>query len=109
LNEVLKLKIYSINVAKADEQEGFQIDLVIDRKDNAINLCEIKFYDRPFIINNAYYKQLVERKQRFMDFTKTTKQVFWTFITNHGLLWNADARAIVDASITLEDIFNQSF
>jgi uncharacterized protein len=102
-------EIYSINVTKTDEQEGFQIDLVIDRKDNAINLCEIKFYDRPFIINKAYYKQLVERKQRFMDFTKTTKQVFWTFITNHGLLWNEDARAIVDASITLEDIFNQSF
>jgi len=37
-------EISSIYVSNSDKKEGFQIDLIIDRKDDTINLCEIKFY-----------------------------------------------------------------
>jgi uncharacterized protein len=68
-----------------------------------MNLCEIKFYSGNFVISKEYSKQLVEKKQRFIEFTRTQKQVFLTFITNHGVLMNSNAQAIVDAQVRLED------
>lgn len=83
---------------------GFQIDLLIDRKDNAINLCEIKFHSGPFTITPAYYQQLIEKRQRFIDHTGTSKQVFLTFITNHGITPNAYAQDVVDAEVRLAQL-----
>jgi hypothetical protein len=96
-------EIYSLRVPATDNTGGFQIDLLIDRKDNCMNLCEIKFYSGNFVISKEYSKQLVEKKQRFIEFTRTQKQVFLTFITNHGVLMNSNAQAIVDAQVRLED------
>lgn len=97
-------EIYSINVQGNSDAEGFQIDLLIDRKDNCINLCEIKFHSGTFAITQAYYQQLIEKKRRFIAYTGTTKQVFFTFITNHGLVPNAYAQEIADTEIRLEQL-----
>ncbi|MEM6965457.1 MAG: ATP-binding protein, partial [Bacteroidota bacterium] len=67
-------EIYSLRVAGSSEQEGFQVDLIIDRKDDSINLCEIKFHAAPYAIDKKYYNELILRRQRFRDFTKTKKQ-----------------------------------
>jgi hypothetical protein len=95
-----------LNVAGSAEIKGFQIDLIIDRKDDTINLCEIKFYGSKFTIDKKYYETLIEKRQRFINYTKTRKQVFLTFITNHGLHSNKYADDIVDAEISLEEIIN---
>lgn len=94
----------SIPSDKDTGEEGFQIDLLIDRKDGCINLCEIKFHSGPFAIQKAEYQRLVRLKQRFKNYTDTPKQVFLTFITNYGLVQNEYAREIADAALTLEDI-----
>jgi hypothetical protein len=86
------------------KHQAFQIDLLIDRKDNCINLCEIKFHNGPFTITKEYYQQLIEKRQRFIGFTGTKKQVFLTFITNHGVSTNAYAQDIVDAEVRLEQL-----
>jgi len=78
--------------------------LLIDRKDDSINLCEIKFHNGPFSINKVYYNQLIQKKQRFIQYTKTKKQVFLTMITNFDLAENAYASEVVDVSITLDQI-----
>jgi uncharacterized protein len=96
-------EIYSLRVPASDDSGGFQIDLLIDRKDNCINLCEIKFYSSSFVISKEYSKQLVEKKQRFIDYTGTQKQVFLTFITNHGVTMNSIAQEMVDAQLRLSD------
>lgn len=95
-------EIYSLNVAGTATTEGLQIDLLIDRKDECINLCEIKFHSAPFTITKEYYQQLIEKRQRFIDYTGTKKQVFLTFITNHGVSPNIYASEIVDAEVRLE-------
>ena len=100
-------EIYNFKVPTSDESEGFQIDLLIDRKDNSINLCEIKFHSAPFTITKDYYRQLIEKRQRFVDFTGTKKQVFLTFITNFGITANAYAQEIVDADIRLEQLLRE--
>jgi len=97
-------EISSIYVSNSDKKEGFQIDLIIDRKDDTINLCEIKFYAAAFTINKNYYQQLIQKRQRFIEHTKTKKQVFLTFISNHGLNQNSYATEIIDADITLDDL-----
>lgn len=97
-------EISSLRIPKSSDSEGFQIDLLIDRKDDSINLCEIKFYSSPFTITQNYYQQLIRKRQLFIDFTNTKKQVFLTFITNHGLIQNKYARDVVDAEVVLEDL-----
>lgn len=97
-------EIFSISIPNSDATEGFQIDLLIDRKDNCINLCEIKFYNGVFTITKEEYEQMVTLRQRFIDFTGTKKQVFLTYITNHGVAPNAYAREIVDAEVRLEEL-----
>lgn len=87
------------------EEKGFQIDLIIDRKDDIINLCEMKYYDASFKIDKKYASELRERKQRFIEHTKTKKQVFNTFITNYGLFDNEYASDIADTEIVLDELF----
>lgn len=97
-------EIYSIRVQNETDKDGFQIDLIIDRKDDCINLCEIKFYADKFVITKSYYEQLVKKRQRFIEHTKTKKQVFLTLITNHGIAKNQYANEIVDSEVVLESL-----
>lgn len=97
-------EIYSLHVPGSSTGDGFQIDLLIDRKDGCINLCEIKFHAGPFVLTKEYYQQLIEKRQRFIDYTGTSKQVFLTFITNQGVVPNAYAREIVDAEVRVEEL-----
>lgn len=97
-------EIFSTHISASDDAEGIQIDLLIDRKDGCINLCEIKFHSSVFTITKAYYEQLLEKRQRFIRHTNTKKQVFLTFITNHGVASNAYAKEIVDADVRLEQL-----
>ena len=53
--------------SKTDADEGVQIDLVIDRADKCINLCEIKFYDDELIISKADAEELRKKKNCFKE------------------------------------------
>ncbi|MCB9232471.1 MAG: AAA family ATPase [Bacteroidia bacterium] len=98
-------EISSLRVPDSQDGRGFQIDLLIDRKDDTINICEIKFHGGPFQITKEYYEELIEKRQRFIEFTGTKKQIFLTFITNHGVRMNDYATEIVDAEVRLEAFF----
>ncbi len=98
-------EIYSLYVPTADKK-GFQIDLIIDRKDDSINLCEIKFHAAPFAIHQAAYQRLLQKRQAFIEYTQTKKQVFLSFISNHPLVDNAYAAEIVDVAVVLEDLLD---
>jgi hypothetical protein len=80
-------------------KQGFQIDLLIDRKDAVINLCECKYYEAPFEVNKAYSAQLQTRKILFKQTTGTRKSVFTTLITNHALKPNVHSIDSVDVTI----------
>jgi AAA+ ATPase superfamily predicted ATPase len=68
---------------------GAQIDLVIDRKDGIINLCEMKFSISPFIIDKKYDAILRNKVGVFKTETATRKSIFITLITTFGLQTNA--------------------
>lgn len=93
-------------IPSSANEEGAQIDLVIDRNDNTINLCEIKFHNSKFTITKDYYQKLIKIRERFIEVSKTKKQVFWTFITTNGIADNEYARELVDSEVVLEDLIS---
>jgi uncharacterized protein len=87
-----------------ENQNGFQIDLIIDRKDQTINLCECKFYESPFEIDKKYATQLQLRKSLFKKATGTRKIVFNTLITNYAVVENANSIDSIDNFLTIDNI-----
>ncbi|MES2199147.1 MAG: ATP-binding protein [Chlamydiota bacterium] len=90
---------------KESAEKGTQIDLIIDRADNCINLCEIKFSNDTFTINKAYEQVLRQRKSIFIEKTGTRKTVFLTFITLYGISKESGYFGIVDKELTMDDLF----
>ncbi|MBC7864803.1 MAG: ATP-binding protein [Bacteroidia bacterium] len=88
-----------------NKKEGVQVDLLIDRGDNCINVCEMKFSQTKFEINNRYAKELQNKIQTFQLESKTRKTVFLTMITTFGLIENIHKTSLVSNSIPLEKLF----
>ena len=88
---------------EADERAA-QIDMVIERGDNTINLCEMKFSEGEFAINKDYDKILRNKIARFMEETKTRKSIQLTFISSYGLQRNMYS-GIAQNEVVLNDLF----
>ena len=84
--------------------DGVQIDLLIDRNDHVINLCEMKFSLNKFNIDKAYAESLRRKIGVFKDETKTTKSIFLTMITSFGLKPNEYANMVQNA-LSLDALF----
>jgi uncharacterized protein len=91
--------------AKTTSDRGAQIDLLIDRADNMINLCELKFSEYPFVIDKKYAAELEQKIQVFKQRTKTRKAIFLTMVTATGLEQNAYATSLVTNHIQLSQLF----
>ena len=85
-------------------EKGTQIDLLIDRGDRVINLCEMKFSVKPYHISENYEKRLRDRMTIFQEKTKTTKTIVHTFVTTFGVS-GAMGKSIVNSEVTMEDLF----
>ena len=83
---------------------GVQIDLLIDRKDNVVNVCEIKFASEPYAIDKAYEQNLIHKIETFRTETGTRKALFLTFISSYGLV-NNKYRNIVVNELREDDLF----
>jgi hypothetical protein len=85
--------------------EGAQVDLVIDRADNVINLCEMKFALGEFTVTKAYADALAAKAMRFRNATKTRKNLHTTLVTTHGAKRNAHYEANIDSELAMEALF----
>jgi hypothetical protein len=83
---------------------GAQVDLVIDRNDNIINLCEIKFSSGQYQIDKKYHESMRNKKSAFANSTRTRKAVQTTMITTFGLKKNEYSAEIV-SEVMLDDLF----
>lgn len=90
---------------KGQLEKGAQIDLLIDRADNCINLCEIRYSNDEYVINKACDAELRARKQTFITQTKTKKSVFLTLISPYGIKKDMGYFDTVDVTVTLDDLF----
>ena len=91
-------------VAKGEGQ-GVQIDLLIDRQDNCINLCEIKFSLKPFVLDKKYADELKTKRFVFLEKTNTKKSVFITLLTTLGATTNEHYLSTVQNQWTMDVLF----
>lgn len=89
-----------------NRDKSTQIDLLIDRRDHVINLCEIKFSQQKFTITKEYAAQLERKIAIFKADTATKKAVWLTMLTTFGLHENEYSRRLVQKSLTMDVLFN---
>ena len=90
---------------RKDDTEGIQIDLLISRNDNVINMCEIKYYSSDFTVDKAYYQVLLHRQELLSKEIAPKVSIHSTLITTFGLSYN-EYSGIFSNVITLDDLFN---
>ena len=88
----------------ADDISGAQIDLIIDRRDKAINICEAKFYSGEFAIDKDYSLNLRNKIAAFKSVTNTRKALVPTMITTFGVKHNMYSGNI-QQEVVLDDLF----
>ena len=93
--------------SKADKTSGipgFQIDMIIERADRIIHLCEMKFCTDLYGITTSYETKLRERMSLFRMATKNKKALVNTFVTTYGVI-NGKHKSIVHSEVTMDDLF----
>ena len=95
----------AIYLKRTINQQGAQIDLVIDRADRCINLCEMKYSDSEFVIDKSYVEKLQNKKIVFREQTGTTKTLFTTMVTTYGVKKNEHYLSVIDNQLMMDDLF----
>jgi hypothetical protein len=86
-------------------EQGAQIDLLFDRDDDSITLCEIKCTHTPFSIDKAYAAKLNHKRDVFQRVTQTNKQIFLAMISANGLKKTLYSEEMIDGAVELNDLF----
>ncbi|MGA9211750.1 AAA family ATPase, partial [Kaistella sp.] len=97
--------IYSVNSSWFNANA--QVDLLIDRDDNIMNLCEMKFCNSTFSIEKKYYLNLKNKISELQKETATSKNIFLTMVTTFGLKENEYSNELVENTIELGDLFSE--
>jgi hypothetical protein len=90
-----------------DALPGAQIDMIIDRADNTINLCEAKFTKDNFIITKKYAAQLKLKKTIFRQISQTKKATFTTLLTTYPVIKNNYYTDEIENEITMNSLFEK--
>ncbi|GHV45883.1 hypothetical protein FACS1894180_8670 [Bacteroidia bacterium] len=89
--------------SKKEESNNVQIDLIIDRADNVVNICEMKFSRKEFVITKEYDKELQNKIWTFAEETRTKKALHSTLLTTYGVKHNA-AWNNIQSEVILDDL-----
>jgi uncharacterized protein len=104
IKKALKIQgIHSINSSWSIE--GAQIDLVIKRADNWINLCEMKFYSSPYKIDKQELEKLKNKLLKFKEDTGTKDVVVFTLITTNGVVENEYFHEVIENAFEMDILF----
>ena len=98
-------KINSYYLPARTGSPGFQIDLIIDRADNIINICEMKFYGDVITFSQKDGDTIRERKVKFQSHTNTKKNVMVLFISPFGVKDNKYSLSVIDQSVSIDALF----
>jgi len=90
---------------RRDDTEGTQIDMLIDRNDNIINMCEMKFYGDEYVVNRDYYRTILRRQELLSEEISKATAIHSTLITTFGLEYN-EYSSVFDQVITLDELFS---
>jgi len=99
------VKTYLFSWKSKNTENQTQIDLCIDRNDQVINLCEIKFSVHEFTIDKSYSENLRRKIGIFKTETKTRKAIYLTMLTTFGLVENEYSMSLVQNQLTMKELF----
>lgn len=85
--------------------QGVQIDLVFDRNDGIINICEIKYSQNQFKLDKIIFEELQRKAKVYQHVTQTTKQIFLSLVTSNGVQ-SSVYKDSIQFIATLEDLFH---
>ena len=91
--------------AATKDQQGAQIDLLIDRDDGIIDLCEMKYSKDKFSLSKDDYNNIKNKRERFASSVKTRKAIQIVLITSFGAQHNEYYNELVQNEIMLDDLF----
>ena len=99
--------INSYYVPTTKSSKGFQIDMIIDRADNVLNLCEIKYYNKPFKVDASFSEKLRFRAASFQEISKSKKSIFNTLITTFGVDTDSYPSSDIQSYLDMTCLFDQ--
>ena len=94
----------SIWSKRMDDKDGTQIDLLIERSDHVVNMCEIKFYNKDFVVDKDYHSKIEKRQEILERFISKGSVVHSTLITTYGLKYN-EYSGDFDSVVIMDDLF----
>lgn len=92
---------------KGVKESGAQIDLLFDRDDDSITICEIKYTDQPYVIDKQEAIKLNQKVSVFKEKTRTKKHIFLSIISASGLKKSMYSEEMIDGVATLDDLFKE--
>jgi hypothetical protein len=92
---------------KGSPERGTQIDLLFDRKDRSIRLCEIKYTEKPFAVDKEYARVLQNKCAVFAKHTKTDKTLYLAIISASGIKKTMYSEDLISGVVTLNDLFKE--
>jgi hypothetical protein len=96
---------YSYVLKGNADQQGIQIDMIIDRADNCVNILEVKFYNTEYEVSETYARQLLHKATIFKEKTRFKKNVFITMLTVFGVKKNEHYLMAVTNQLLIDDLF----
>ena len=98
-------EVYAWQTKPTEKHDGAQIDLIIDRNDRVVNICEMKYSAQPYTLSKNDKDSLIHKCETFRQETKATKSIHITMITTYGVkknsYWN-----YIQSQITMSELFN---
>ena len=94
--------------SKKENEEGAQIDLLFDRTDDTLNICEIKYCKEAYAIDKSYAKDLLRKVDIYRNITKTEKQIFLSMVTSCRLKKTMYSEEIISSHVELDDFFKEN-
>jgi AAA+ ATPase superfamily predicted ATPase len=85
-------------------ESGFQIDLLIERADNVVNICEVKYHNKAYLITKKDYEHIKYYISKFQEVAGKKVAIHYTMITANGIVKNEYSNEILDTEITLSEI-----
>ena len=112
IKQALGLQVIQTEISswesRNNEGNGAQIDMIIDRSDNIINVCEIKFSAGEYSIDKAYAQNLRNKLARFSEHKANKKKaLFLTMITPQGISSNMYSQELMQSEVAGKDLFRK--
>jgi hypothetical protein len=100
----VKTKLSAWSVKGDDDSAGAQIDMLIERADHVVNLCEMKFAGGEYLITKEEELKLRHRIEALQETLPPAQVIHLTFITTYGVAYGKHS-GIVQRSVTIDDLF----